>query len=386
MNTTRAEHRRRAIRRTRRRRTLSAVIAVALVGAGVAAIALTRAPEAPLVADDTAASATPLVTPTPTPTPTPLTPAQSLLAGSTDPNACAVSFAGDGIALDPQLEPQGARYQNLPIPHADGRVFAGWYDTATAASAMTQTARLNGADLVACTDRRRTLHAGWTTPEANAAEAAGIPILMYHQFTRNPNGEDNWLRLNYTYIGDFDAQMAHIQQSDFYLPTWDEMSAFIDGRLFLPKHSVVITDDDADSTWLEMAAPIVGDRKLLTTSFVITSARTEGTPNPFVLQRSHTHDMHRAGANGKGRMVNDDADTIAADLERSAQILGAKEVVAYPFGHYNDTTKEGLRRAGFELGRTIEHGYVRIGTDKLALPVIRMNYGMTVDDLKKEIG
>ncbi len=135
-----------------------------------------------------------------------------------------------------------------------------------------------------------------------------------------------------------------------------------------------------------MAAPIVGDRKLLTTSFVITSARTEGTPNPFVLQRSHTHDMHRAGANGKGRMVNEDADTIAADLERSAQILGAKEVVAYPFGHYNDTTKEGLRRAGFELGRTIEHGYVRIGTDKLALPVIRVNYGMTVDDLKKEIG
>ncbi len=227
MNTTRAEHRRRAARRTRRRRTISAVIAVALIGAGVVAIALTRTPEAPLVADDTSVSAAP--TETPTPTATPLTPAQALLAGSTDPHACAVSFAGDGIALDPQLQTQGARYQNLPIPRADGRVFAGWYDDATAASAMTQTARLNGADLVACTDRQRTLHAGWTTPEANAAEAAGIPILMYHQFTRNPNGEDNWLRLNYTYVGDFDAQMAHIQQSAFYLPTWDELSAFIDG-------------------------------------------------------------------------------------------------------------------------------------------------------------
>jgi len=384
MNTTRAEHRRRASRRLRRKRTISAVIAVALIGAGVAAVALTRIPEAPPVTEDTSASATP--SETPTPTPTPLTPAQALLATSTDPQSCAVSFAGDGIALAPQLQTQGVRYQNLPIPRVDGRVFAGWYDAATDATAKTQSARLNGADLVTCTDRQRTLHAGWTTPEANAAEAAGIPILMYHQFTRNPKGEDNWLRLNYAYIGDFDAQMAHIQQSAFYLPTWDELSAFIDGQLYLPKHSVIITDDDADSTWLEMAAPIVNDRKLLTTSFVITSARTEGTPNPFVLQRSHTHDMHRAGANGKGRMVNEDADTIAADLNRSAQILGAKEVVAYPFGHYNDTTKEGVRRAGFELGRTIEHGYVRIGTDKLALPVIRMNYGMTVDDLRKEIG
>ncbi|OZD56748.1 xylanase [Rhodococcus sp. 06-1477-1B] len=381
---TRAEHRRRASRRIRRRRTISAVIAVALIGAGVAAVALTRGPGVPPVADEASPSASPSASPTPTPTP--LTPAQALLATSTDPNACAVSFEGDGIALDPQLQTQGVRYQNLPIPRADGRVFAGWYDATADATAMTQTARVNGADLVTCTDRQRTLHAGWTTPEANAAEAAGIPILMYHQFTRNPQGEDNWLRLNYAYIGDFDAQMAHIQQSNFYLPTWDELSAFIDGRLFLPKHSVIITDDDADSTWLEMAAPIVAQHKLLTTSFVITSARTEGPPNPFVLQRSHTHDMHRAGPNGKGRMVNDDADTIAADLTRSAQILGAKEVVAYPFGHYNDTTKEGLRRAGFELGRTIEHGYVHIGTDKLALPVIRINYGMTVDDLTKEIG
>ncbi len=96
--------------------------------------------------------------------------------------------------------------------------------------------------------------------------------------------------------------------------------------------------------------------------------------------------MHRAGADGKGRMVNDDADTIAADLETSARILGAKEVIAYPFGHYDDTAKEGVRRAGFDLARGIEPGYVRIGTDKLALPVVRIDYGMTVEDLQAKIG
>lgn len=382
MTTTRAQHRRRATRRVRLRRTIVAAAAMVVVVGGVTAFALTRGAPDP-TAD---ATSSPVVEDTPTPTPTPKTASEQLLASTTDPKACAVSFSGDGIALAPQLQTQDALYAALPLPQADGRVFAGWYDTAADAAAMTLPARVNGADLVSCTAQEKTLYAGWTTPEANAAEEASIPILMYHQFTTKPEGEDNWLRLNYAYIGDFDAQMAHIQESGFYLPTWDELSAFIDGKVFLPKHSVIITDDDADSTWLELAAPVVDKRHLLTTSFVITSARTEPTPNRFVLQRSHTHDMHRAGDNGKGRMVNEDAATIAADLEQSAKILGAKEVVAYPFGHYNDTTKEGVREAGFELGRTIEHGYVRIGTDKLALPVIRMNYGMTVDDLKDAIG
>ena len=72
--------------------------------------------------------------------------------------------------------------------------------------------------------------------------------------------------------------------------------------------------------------------------------------------------------------------------QASAAALGVKEVMAYPFGHYNDTAKEGLREAGFEMARTIEPGYVTIGTDKLALPVVRVNYGMNVDAITGLIG
>jgi hypothetical protein len=265
-------------------------------------------------------------------------------------------------------------------------VFAGWYASEADAAALAVGGRVNGSESVDCPDRQVTLHGAWTTPEANAAEDAGIPILMYHQFTTKPEGEDDWLRLNYAYIGDFDAQMAYIATGGFYLPTWDELSAFIDGALFLPEHSVIVTDDDADPTWIELAAPIVQKYEVMTTSFVITKWRTDATPNPYVLQRSHTHDMHESGANGKGRIVNWTAEQIAADLEQSAQILGAREVIAYPFGHFNDTAKQGVAQAGFEMARTIEQGYVRIGTDKLALPCIRMNYGMNVDDLAGLIG
>ena len=368
----------------RRRRILVAVVAVLALALIVTLTVIgVRALTGTTETKDGPGPATPA---SPSATPTPSSPADALLAGTKDPNACAVSFEGEGISLDPMLQTQGTLYTGLPIPTRPGSVFAGWYATAADAAAFTPTARINGSKLASCTDRQITLHGSWMPPQQNTAAGTKVPILMYHQFTTKPEGEDNWLRGNYAYIGDFEAHMKHIADGKFYLPTWDELNAFIDGTLYIPPKSVIITDDDADQTWLDLAVPVVTKNQLLTTSFVITNARQAPSPSPYVIQRSHTDSMHEAGENGKGRMVNWSADQIAADLEKSASILGAKEVVAYPYGHYNATTKEGVTKAGFLLGRTIDWGYVTPGTDKLALPVIRINYGDTLDSLISDIG
>ncbi|MFB7251682.1 polysaccharide deacetylase family protein [Microbacterium sp. NPDC056234] len=368
----------RARRRSRRRLAFGVTIgAVALVALGaVAAVVLTPQATAEAVPPRRAA----------TPTPVPLTPSEMLLAETDDPLACAVTFLGDGIELDPMLQRQGALYAGLPIPTQDGRVFAGWYATAEDAGIFDIESRVNGSQVVECEQQQRELFAAWKTPEENASADVGIPILMYHQFTSRPEGEDGWLRGNYAYIGDFDAHMQHIATTGFYLPTWDELSAFIDGRLFLPARSVIITDDDADQTWFDLAVPVVDRHQVLTTSFMVTAYRQDPPPSVYVLRRSHTHDMHQAGENGRGRMENWSAEEIAADLNASGDILGVREVIAYPFGHHNDTAKQGVDLAGFELARTIEPGVVRIGTDKLALPVVRIDYGMGLDALVSRIG
>lgn len=361
----------------RRRRAVAVIIsAVVLLGGGAAGAYawFTRAPEAQVPR----AVATSIEHP--------LSPAQQLVADADDPLACAVTFVGEGAPAEPMLQWQNGLYQALPIPAADGRVFAGWYGSEADAAAFSIAGRVNGADPVVCTDQQIELFAAWKTPEENVAEDARIPILMYHQFTAKPEGESGWLRGNYAYIGDFEAQMDHIATTGFYLPTWDELSAFIDGRLFLPAHSVIITDDDADQTWFDLAVPVIDKYKLLSTSFMITAYRQDPPPSMYVLRRSHTHDMHQAGANGEGRMVNWTADEIAADLSTSADVLGVREVIAYPFGHYNDTAKQGVAQAGFEMARTIEPGYVVIGTDKYALPVVRIDYGMGLDALITRIG
>jgi len=66
----------------------------------------------------------------------PLTPAQQLVADADDPQACAVTFSGEGAPADPMLQSQAALYQNLPIPAIEGKVFAGCYPTAAAAAAL----------------------------------------------------------------------------------------------------------------------------------------------------------------------------------------------------------------------------------------------------------
>ncbi|MCK2027920.1 polysaccharide deacetylase family protein [Microbacterium sp. SSW1-47] len=355
--------------------------AVLVVGGGAAAYLLLNRGAA-----EAAPARTESPRPEPSPSPTPLTAVEQLLADADNPLACAVSFAGEGAPADPQLQWQNGLYVALPIPAVAGKVFAGWYPTAADAAAFTPEARVNGAHPVVCDDQRIELFAAWKTPEENAAEGTRVPILMYHQFTSNPDGETGWLRGNYAYIGDFDAQMNHIATTGFYLPTWDELSAFIDGRLFLPARSVIITDDDADQSWFDLAVPVIDKYRLLSTSFMITAYRTDPPPSIYVLRRSHTNDMHQAGENGKGRMVNWTADQIAADLNASGDVLGVREVMAYPFGHYNDTAKQGVAQAGFEMARTIEPGYVQIGTDKLALPVVRIDYGMGLDALVSRIG
>ncbi len=360
----------------------SALGLAVLVGAALLVPAL-------LTGDADAEASTPSPSPSRTrlaPTP-PLSAAAQLLARTADPQMCAVTLAGDGIdGLGPLLQRQGELYSELPIPSREGLVFAGWYATPDDAAALASAARINRADPVACAERETTLYGAWTTPEANAAERARIPILMYHQFTPKPEGESGWLRGNYAYIGDFEAHMAHIATTGFYQPSWLELAAFIDGRLFLPNHSVIVTDDDADQSWFDLAVPVIDQHKVLATSFMITAHRQDPAPSPYVLVRSHTHNMHEAGANGKGRMVNWSAEEIADDLRASARVTGAAEVVAYPYGHFNDTSKQGVAQAGYLMGRTIEGGYVSIGTDKLALPVIRINYGMGLDALVSLIG
>ena len=77
----------------------------------------------------------------------------------------------------------------------------------------------------------------------------GIPVLMYHFFYDSSAGKvdtDN----NFIEISKFEEQLKYLKDSDFFFPTFDELSQSIAGELELPKKSVILTVDDGNITFL----------------------------------------------------------------------------------------------------------------------------------------
>ena len=84
----------------------------------------------------------------------------------------------------------------------------------------------------------------------------GLPVLMYHFFYDTSKGEKgkdgNWIE-----ISKFEEQIKYLAENNFYFPTWQEVEDFIDGKQELPEKSVVITVDDGDPSFFDLAVPII---------------------------------------------------------------------------------------------------------------------------------
>ena len=212
---------------------------------------------------------------------------------------------------------------------------------------------------------------------ATTSSKSGLPVLMYHFFyDKNvSSGKDN----NYMEISDFEDQIKYLTDNNFYFPTWQEVEDYIDGKINLPSKSVVITVDDGDDSFFELAVPIIQKYNAKATSFVITSwyGYRANNKQANISYQSHSDCMHE-GANGKGVMLSWSYDKILEDVKQSSQTLGGSTVFCYPFGHYNDLDKRVLKDAGYRLAFTTEGGRVYKGSDKFALPRVRMSKGVSL--------
>ena len=212
---------------------------------------------------------------------------------------------------------------------------------------------------------------------ATTSSKSGLPVLMYHFFyDKNvSSGKDN----NYMEISDFEDQIKYLTDNNFYFPTWQEVEDYIDGKINLPSKSVVITVDDGDDSFFELAVPIIQKYNAKATSFVITSwyGYRANNKQANISYQSHSDCMHE-GANGKGVMLSWSYDKILEDVKQSSQTLGGSTVFCYPFGHYNDLDKRVLKDAGYRLAFTTECGRVYKGSDKFALPRVRMSKGVSL--------
>ncbi len=219
-----------------------------------------------------------------------------------------------------------------------------------------------------------------STPTYKNSGTGGLPVLMYHFFYNAAAGEtprDN----NFIEISAFESQMKYLSDNGFYFPTWQEVEDYIDGKKTLPAKSVVITVDDGDESFFRLALPVIEKYNVKATEFLVTSWNgwyCNDYKSSKVSYQSHSDQMHKGGANGKGVLLSWSYDQIYKDLIDSKNCLnGEATVFCYPFGQYNETSKRILKDAGYKLAFTTQGGRVYKGADKYALPRVRISKGIS---------
>ena len=222
----------------------------------------------------------------------------------------------------------------------------------------------------------------------NLKATNGVPVLVYHYTYDSSNTYEKKECKSIICLSDkkFDSHMKFIKDNNFYTATLNDLEMFIDGKIRLPEHTVVITIDDGYYT--PKSIEILEKYDLHATLFLIGSvAKITGFDyNSKNLEvHSHTYDLHYVGAcpGGQGSPIKCLAkDKILADLKKSRESLNNTPYFCYPFFEYNDYAISLLKEAGFRMAFAGRRMKVRVGANKYKLPRYGIINTTTTDDLK----
>lgn len=217
--------------------------------------------------------------------------------------------------------------------------------------------------------------------------ASGLPICMYHYvYDENDPPDDLEQRFgNYISVQDLEEELNWLNEEGYYYPTWEEVRAYIDGKLILPEKSIVLCFDDGSVSFLENGIPVLEKCQVPATCFMITANNGEEKiakyQSDYVTYESHSHDMHRAGGYiGHGGIFTAlSREESLADMETSIEICGSGDAFAYPYGDYTWECRETVEEAGFLCAVTTEYGKAWPGNDPYLLPRVRMSMGQSME-------
>ncbi|WP_066372395.1 polysaccharide deacetylase family protein [Neobacillus fumarioli] len=215
----------------------------------------------------------------------------------------------------------------------------------------------------------------------------GIPVLAYHHLLEK--NENKLFKKSDTTITpeSFNQQMRYLSQQHFASITTGDLENYLNGKIILPKNTVLITFDDGLQSVYRYAYPVLKKYNLKATEFMITG-RIEKTPSKWDPDKlnalsypemnqmkdvfefnSHTNNLHNLNGNKKSDVVTKPYNIVKADLALSKKILNAHSF-AYPFGQYNKQTIQILKDLGYKSAFTTAEGYAKMGDNPYTIPRI----------------
>ncbi len=269
-------------------------------------------------------------------------------------------------------------------------------------------------------------------PAARAAAGPGeaLTVLGYHEIAERGEALVPQYAVTPT---SFVRQMDWLRNHGYRFVGVDDVLAAREGRRPLPPKAVLITFDDGYQSvyahawpilklfripavinvvggWLEEKGTVDFDGKALPRHRLLSwEELREMRGSGLVEVGSHSFDLHRGiPGNPQGNLqpagttrrylpdqarYEDEAAyrrRVQGDLERNSALIRrrtgrAPRVMAWPYGRYNEITREVAVRLGMPIGLTLDDGANRPDTPPWGLRRILVEGGMTLWDLEREI-
>ncbi|MBV8466064.1 MAG: polysaccharide deacetylase family protein [Burkholderiales bacterium] len=222
------------------------------------------------------------------------------------------------------------------------------------------------------------------TALATAAELPcnhlSVPVLVYHRF--GPTKADSMT----TRTSVFEAQLAVLKREGYaVIPLRQLLDCRTGTRTTLPAKSVVITADDGHKSVYEDMRPLILRDKLPVTLFIYPSAISHAS---YAMTWEQLHELQQTGLfdvqshtywhpnfkQERRRQKPDDyAKFVTMQLQKSKQVLEARmqkpiDVLAWPFGIYDEDLERESAKAGYVAAFTIDAKPSRPGDPMQAIP------------------
>ncbi|MBX3001763.1 MAG: polysaccharide deacetylase family protein [Caldilineaceae bacterium] len=227
------------------------------------------------------------------------------------------------------------------------------------------------------------------TPDG-ALRTAQIPILMYHYLSVPPDNADIYRR-DLSVAPDLFAQhLDRLREEGYTTIRLDDLLLHLTEGAPLPARPVILTFDDGYRDNYTNAFPLLKERGMTATFFIVTDFIDLGLPD--YLSWEMVREMHAGGmsiqshgrnhASLKGR---DDAYLIwqaLGSLETIEHELGERpRFISYPAGQYDENTIRIFQSAHYWAGVTTVQGATHSSEDLFELRRVRIRGATSADEL-----
>ena len=217
----------------------------------------------------------------------------------------------------------------------------------------------------------------------HGTNATKIPVLTYHMVVSDSKKNSAKYRRSSLAVSKstFDKQMKWLKNKGYRTINCEEFYLWHEGKIKLPKKSVLITFDDGASGVATYAMPVLKKYKMKGTSFIVGSRTYNNKKGsisykkmqsiqksyPDLEFQSHTYGLHKHFSK-KG-----DYEKVLKDAKKQSKYFDF-DFLAYPYGRYTKGMIKAYKESGIKMAFTYgKNGYATRDQDLYKIRRIKVN-------------